>query len=134
AALMMEKFFLANILQKIPRVFSHLYVLLMLLLSWVIFSVDGLPQAFAYLKGMFGGLPATNEISLYYLKSYIVVIILAGFLATPVLSSLCEKTLTSPKFGKAANILEPVFYAALLLLSTAYIVDSTFNPFLYFRF
>ena len=81
---------------------------------------------------MFGlaGLPLVNKISLYYLRSY-GILLGAGILgSTPLVRDFLKKRENS----KIVAILEPVAMAALLLLCTAYLVDGSFNPFLYFRF
>lgn len=132
--LLLEKVFIAKLLEKIPRVFSHIYVMFLIVISFVIFNIDGISGATQYLKGMFWGLPAANSISLYYLKSYAVIISLAAFCATPVLKNMFTKAGAKPLFAKAFTVLEPVFYVAVLLLVTGYLLDSSFNPFLYFRF
>ena len=134
ALLMMEKAFLASFLKKIPRFFSHTYVLFLIVISFVIFNVDGMTDVVIYVKGMFGGLPVTNSLSLYYLKSYAVIIVVAAFCATPILKNWFEKASTKPLIAKALTIAEPAFCIAILLLVTGYLLDSSFNPFLYFRF
>ena len=131
---MLEKAFLTKWLTKIPPFFSHIYVLFLVLISFVIFHADGMSAALHYLQGMFGGLPATNALSLYYLKSYAVILAVAAFCATPVLKNLLAKIMSARRLTKAMAVLEPAFCVAVLLLVTGYLLDASFNPFLYFRF
>ena len=70
---------------------------------------------------------------MYYLRSYLVLFIIAIIGATPLFKNIVNK-LNNTKLNKIINILEPIFYLALLTLSTAYLIDASFNPFLYFRF
>ena len=105
-------------------------MLLAVLFSFVVFNAESLPQAGQDLAGMLGlgGLPGVTAESLYQLRST-AVLLLAGILgATP----LPKKW--GLKIGERWPFLEPLTMAALLLLSTAYLVDGSFNPFLYFRF
>jgi len=127
--LMVEKWVPA--LQKLPTLLRRGYVLLAVVLSFVLFNAADLSQALGDMAGMFGlaGLPLSNEVTLYYLRSYAVVFLLAVVGSTPVVKIAAEKL---P--AKVAAALEPVVLAALLLVCTAYLVDGSFNPFLYFRF
>lgn len=130
--LVLEKMFLKKFLDKIPAFFNHVYVLFLVLISFVIFNIDNMPGILIYLKGMFGFLdiPVWNAESVYYLKSYGVTMIMAVIGATPLMKNLFTKY-NSDKVG---TFLEPIAYVFLLLITTGYLVDSSFNPFLYFRF
>lgn len=119
-------------LQKLPRVLRHGYVLLAVLLSFVLFNADSLPQAAEDFAGMFGmgGLPLTSVETWYYLRSYGVLFLLGMVGATPVVRQAglrLEKT-------RMGTILSLGMMAVLLLVCTAYLVDGSFSPFLYFRF
>lgn len=130
ALLLMEKWVPA--LQKLPGFLRHGYVLLAVVLSFVLFNAESLRQAggdFAALFG-FGGLPLVTAETLYYLRSYAVLFAVACFGATP-LPKMAAKWAENTWFGR---VLEPIFLAGLLLISTAYLVDGSFSPFLYFRF
>ena len=128
--LMLEKWIPA--LQKLPDVLRHVYVLLAVIFSFVLFNADSMAMAagdFAGLLG-FGNVPLVTPASVYYLRSY-AVLFAAGILgATPVV----KKAGSAIAEGKAGAILEPVFLLMLLLVCTAYLVDGSFSPFLYFRF
>ena len=125
--LLLEKWISA--LQKLPAVLRHTYVLLIVMLSFVLFNAENLPQAVSDMAGLFGGLPLVTQESLYCLRSYAVVFAVSVVGATPLPKKLAERI---PE--KVTAVLEPVALLALLLTCTAYLVDGSFNPFLYFRF
>ena len=118
-------------LQKMPDLLRRSYVLLAVIISFVLFNAASLTQAVGDLAGMFGlaGLPLVSGESLYYLRSYGVIFVLAIIGSTPVVKLAAEKL---PR--RVADVLEPVLTVGLLLICTAYLVDGSFNPFLYFRF
>ncbi len=133
--LIAEKYFMLKLLDKLPVVFRHLYTLFLVMISWVIFYFEDLGKIALYLKGMFGlnHMALYNEQSLYYLLSYGILFALAAYFSTPhfkkALIDSTEKTTKRPVFVLAAVAYTLVFFA-----SVAYLVDSTYNPFLYFRF
>ncbi len=131
----LEKFFILNFLKKIPRVLNHVYVLLLVLVSFVIFSHDNTADIAQVLQGMFGFLqvPFSNPTSLYYLRSFAGIFLVAFVGATPFVTKYVKRALET-RFARVMNVLEPVACTGLLLLVTGYLVDSSFNPFLYFRF
>ena len=134
ALLLFEKFVPA--VSKMPRVLSHVYVMLMVTLGFVLFNAESLSQVASDVGGMFGfaGVPFVTKETLYYLASYGVLFV-AGFVgATPIVRNTAKKLSEHPKTGKIIAVLEPVFLLALLLICTAYLVDGSFSPFLYFRF
>ena len=134
ALLLLEKFVPA--VSRLPRVLSHVYVMLMVTLGFVLFNAESLSQVASDVGGMFGfaGVPLVNKETLYYLASYGVLFV-AGFIgATPIVRNTAKKLSEHPKTGKIIAVLEPVFLLALLLICTAYLVDGSFSPFLYFRF
>ena len=126
ALLLLEKF--VN-LEKLPCVIRRVYVLFAVLVSFVLFNAADLPQAVSDITGLFGGYPLMTAESIYYLRSYAGVLVLSMVGATPVV-----KTLAGRIPEKVAAGLEPVVLAILLLVCTGYLVDGSFNPFLYFRF
>ena len=125
--LLLEKWIPA--LQKLPELLRRGYVLLIVMLSFVLFNAADLHQAAGDVAGLFGGYPLLNRESVYYLRSYAVVFIVSIVGATPLVKTVASRI---PK--KAAAVLEPMVLLALLLTCTAYLVDGSFNPFLYFRF
>ena len=128
--LLAEKWFPA--LQKLPDLLRHGYVLLLVMLSFVLFNAQSLSQAASDIGGLFGagGLPLSSVPAVYYLKSYALLFAVGIVGATPVVKSLAQKIGAS----KAGAVLEPLLLAFLLLVCTAYLVDGSFSPFLYFRF
>ena len=119
-------------LGRLPGVVRHLYVLLAVCFSFVLFNAESLSQAAVDMGGMLGltGLPLVSRPALYYLRSY-GLLFMAGFVgATPLVRNTARRISET----KAGAILEPVFLAGLLLTCTAYLVDGSFSPFLYFRF
>ena len=119
-------------LQKLPSVVRHGYVLLVVMASFVLFNAESLSQAGADLGGLvgMGGVPLVSAESIYYLKSY-ALLFLAGFVgATPLVKITAQKL----EPATAGKVLEPIVLTLLLLACTAYLVDGSFSPFLYFRF
>ncbi len=123
-------------LLKMPSVLRHAYVLLIVVIGFVLFNAADLRQAVSDVGGMFGagGLPLAGKESVYYLRSY-GILFLAGFIgSTPLLRNTANRLAASDRTATAAALAEPVVLTALLLICTAYLVDGSFNPFLYFRF
>ena len=119
-------------LQKLPVALRHFYVMLAVVLGFVLFNAESMTQAgsdFAALFG-FGHLPVITADTLYYLRSYGVLFAVGVVGATPLASTLAKRIAHT----KVAGLLEPVLCVLILLLCTAYLVDGSFSPFLYFRF
>ena len=135
ALLMLEKFWLRPHLEK-HRALSHFYVLLLVLFSFVLFNADSLRGALLDLGGCFGagGIPFANAEFLHHFRSYAIVLILAAIGATPLPARLMARLRTHETADRVIAVLEPLALAALLLTVTAFLVDGSFNPFLYFRF
>ena len=133
--LILEKGFLLKPLQRLP-VLSHLYTLLLVAVSFVIFDSADLSEAAAHLGRMFGagGVPLATGEALYYLGSYAVTFIIAIIGATPYPTRWMNRLSEGPKTGRVLAVAAPVALMALLAVVTAYLVDGSFNPFLYFRF
>ena len=134
--LLLEKFFLAKFFAKIPRVFSHIYVLFVVAISFVIFNANGMGQALSDIGGMLGmqDLPLFSSETLYYIRSYGVVLLLGIVGATPLVKRAAEKFRTTHVGNWIMTVAEPVVQIVLIVVITAYLVDGSFNPFLYFRF
>jgi len=131
--LLIEKLFLKKYLDK-TKVINHIYTLFIVVISFLIFSVDG-KEIIPELKNIFmiSDIPFISSETIYYLKSYMVILIIAGISATPLCNNLINK-LKQTKLKKVIGLIEPIYYLVLLTLVTAYLIDSSFNPFLYFRF
>ena len=134
--LVFEKFILKDILNKLPSVIGHLYTLFFVLISFVIFNTNNMAEFIEYIKGMFGvlNIPFLNAEAVYYLKSYGLMLIISAFGATPAAVKIIKNLKINKKGDFILNTLEPLVLVALLLLITGYLVDGSFNPFLYFRF
>lgn len=130
--LIIEKLFLKKFLEKLPNAFQHVYVLFFVLISFVLFNAETFTMAkndIAIMFG-FGGLPLISDDTIYNLSSYAVLLIVALIGATPLCKSIFKKT----EKNAAVQIIEVIGVAIILILCTAYLVDGSFNPFLYFRF
>ena len=134
--LILEKFWLNKFFAKLPKVFSHIYVVIAILVSFVLFSADGIGAAVTEIGGLFGlaGVPLWTGETGYYLGSYAVVLAVAILGATPIPKNALLAARKNPTVDRVLNILEPVFHLAIILVVTAYFVDGSFSPFLYFRF
>ena len=123
-------------LKKLPGAVQHLYVMLIVILSFVLFNAADLRQAGGDFAGLFGlsGLPAVTGETLYYLKSYAVLFLVGIVGVTPLPKRLWEKLERGVHTGPLLTGLEAVLLLGLLLICTGYLVDGSFNPFLYFRF
>ena len=133
ALLILEKLVLLRFLEK-HRIFGHVYLLLAVVFGFVLFDASTLSGAWDCIRGMLGlgGLPIASVEGLYLLKSNALLLILAALGATP-LPKRIAKALEA-RCPKAAALLHPAALCALLLICTAYLVDGSYNPFLYFRF
>lgn len=134
--LVLEKLILSRWLQKAPAVLSHIYVLLIIAVSFVIFNADGMQQAISDINALFGGanLPLYNSETLYYLRSYAVLIFIGIIGATPFMKKTIAWLQKKEGVCRALNIAEPILQIVIIVVITAYLVDGSFNPFLYFRF
>jgi len=132
ALLIVEKLFLKDILDKIPSIFSRVYTLFWVLISWIIFDALSFNEIATRLSMMFGlsDKPFINAETVYYLKSYAIIFVIGIISAVPFIKNL----ICSEKFKKIRNVLEPAVQLMLIIVITAYLVDGSFNPFLYFRF
>ena len=133
--LMVEKLWLLKYLKK-SRVISHIYVVVLIIISFVIFDASSMGQAFSYIGSMFGagGYPLVSTEFLYYFRSYGVVLILGIIGATPLPKKLWNRIAATNIGSNIMTFAEPIALSALLLCCSAYLVDGSYNPFLYFRF
>ena len=132
--LLVEKFLLAKILERLPAFLQHIYALFVVTVSWAIFDSTSLAEISSRLGLMFGvGIDAlAGPQSLYYLRSYIVPLCMAALGVTTLPKTLFGRL--EEKAPAVLTVAQPVIAALLLLLTTAYIVDGSFNPFIYFKF
>lgn len=129
--LMVEKFFLLDRLSRAPAAVGHVYTMFFVLVSWAIFAIEDAGHLAGYLRVMFGlgGVPLADPAFGYYLTSYLPILCVAGLASTPLGASLYRRL--KPRTAQAVCA---VLVLAGLVVCTAYLVDGTYNPFLYFRF
>lgn len=132
--LVIEKMGLLKVLEKIPSVISRAYVTLITIIGFIIFSGSSVSEILNNIGGIFGiGVSKFADLeSLYCLKNYAAIFIIAIIGATPIMKNIVSKI--SKKVSKLVNVIEPVFLTTLLIVCISYLVDGSFNPFLYFRF
>jgi len=128
--LILEKYKIGKYIEKWPRWGQHLYTMLIVIISWVFFSITNTQQMFHYLATMFGfgGVDFINATALYYLKSNIVLLIAAAVVSTPK---------PMKEFRRICRLFPNLAIAAVMcifIVAVSYLVFGSYNPFLYFRF
>jgi len=133
--LLAEKYFLSKYLEK-AKALSHIYVLLLVAISFAIFSANGLREAFSTVGGMFGAgsIPFISKGFIYNLRSYGLILVIAMLASTPIFVKTVEKLSSNKKAKAIIDIIEIPTLLILLFIVTSYLADGSFNPFLYFRF
>ncbi len=134
--LVLEKLVWGGALKKLNGFWKRVYTLPLLLVSFVIFNASSVAQIGSDLKAMFGlgGLPLWSFETGYYLRSYAVLLVCAVIGAVPLGKQLWQR-FAGTKAGSIVSVAaEPLYVLAMLAIATAYLVDGSFNPFLYFRF
>ena len=127
--LIIEKSFLLRLLEKIPKVFSHIYLIFTVLLGWLLFISCDLSDPIGYFTSMFTA-PAFTGISLYDFVRSAVLLLILSVAATPIPKLVYNKI----EENRIVRIVWCIILPVVLLVCTAYLVDSSYNPFLYFRF
>jgi alginate O-acetyltransferase complex protein AlgI len=129
--LMIEKLILLKKLEKMPAVFTHIYTMFFVIGGWVIFAIEDMGRLLKYFLAMFGinGAEVVSTEVLYYLRDYSLVFVILIIASTPI-----GKIIYNKMNDKVKNVVVPVLIAVALVICTGYLVDSTYNPFLYFRF
>lgn len=132
--IIIEKMFLLKWFENKPKITKHIYTLLIVIIGWAFFEFENMPMAITYIKTMFGlgKVPFIDSSTIYYLYTNILLFIILGISSTPILENAFRRLKTNE--GKWSKILIPIIYMFLLFLSTAYLVNESYNPFLYFRF
>ena len=132
--LIMEKTWLLKLLDKIPRVFSHIYALVVVYFGWLLFAWEDIHGHRVYMKAMLGmaGAGVVNKESLYLLVSNALLMVIMTIGCTSLPKYLAEKV--TKRDGIGTSLCMSVYVTIILLLSIAYLVNGTYNPFLYFRF
>ena len=133
--LLLEKFVFNKILEKAPNWFKHFYTMFLVVVGWMIFAFDDMTVLKEYASMMFGvgGVSFINNHALYYLKNYLIMFILAIIFSMPVYK-LAKEKLSKVKNTKSVFIASLIIYTVLFIVVASYLVNDTYNPFLYFRF
>lgn len=144
--LILEKFLWLDFLKK-HKIFSHVYTIVLVWIGWALFAFDDMGEVTRYVKAMFGlaGAGFVNTETLYLLYSFALMLVILILASTPYprlflskgLTLLEKKKTEGAKLsvgGTVSTLLQLAFVAVVFLISTAYLVDATYNPFLYFRF
>ena len=132
--LVIEKLYIGKYLEK-TKIFKYIYSLIIIIISFLIFNSNTISDIYISLGNMFNlnNINLVNQETIYYLKSYLVLLIIAIISSTPLLKKVISR-IRNTKYKLLIDILEPITYISLLVLSTAFLIDESFNPFLYFRF
>lgn len=134
--IIIEKAFLLFWLSRAPRWMRHVYTIILLLIGWGLFAFEDFHQLINYLTVLFGLRSATwvNQETLYYLSQNIILFVLLTIASTPMIRLIGQKLFNSPYGSVIKAFIVPMICLLILIASTAYLVDSSYNPFLYFRF
>ena len=132
--LLLEKFIWGKGLQKTPAVIQHIYAMFFVVIGWALFAFDDTDKLINNLKNMFGanGLPIINDMTVSKLIGFAVTFVILVIASTPLCKWAGAKI--KGKSERAYDVIEVISIPLLLILSAAYLVSSSYNPFLYFRF
>lgn len=134
--LIIEKYFLSKFLDRLPKVVRVIYTNFVVMISFIIFSSDNLSSAVTVIHGMFsfGSLSLYNSFILYYVRSYGLIIVMGILFSTSILKNINEILRKNKFMNGIINIIEVLVLFAILVIVTSMLIDSSYNPFLYFRF
>ena len=131
--IIIEKLGFGKILERLPCIVSRLYTFLLVVVGWVFFDIEGLGNAVNYLKAMFGATGTLiDDTSKYLFVTNVFIFIICALASTQVIKKLYEKL--DEERGNILAYAMPVLQLGVMILCTAYLVNATYNPFLYFRF
>lgn len=132
--LLLEKFVWQKFLDK-HKIFAHISTFILILFSFIIFNTESIAGIGLFFRNLFNfNLPFTNVETNFYLSNYLIVLILAFIGMGPWIKNLYQKIANFKTGKKVLIIAEPIFLMILLFIITGYIIDDSYNPFLYFRF
>ena len=129
-----EKLFLLDLLKKLPAAIGHLYTLLAVLISWVIFACDDIGAAGRYLLSMFGANGYADAASVYYLSENFFILLVGAVLSVSFVKRLIAKKVNAIQSANIRFGIKTAIGATLYLTSLLMVISSSYNPFLYFRF
>lgn len=130
--IVIERLGWGNVLKKLPAAVSMIYTFLIVVFGWVLFDTNTLSDAWRFFKAMFGANGLGDGTAAYFIASNIVIFLLCIFASTDLFGKFTE--FFQKKKRKLYACVTPAVTAVVLLLCTSYLVDATYNPFLYFRF
>ena len=134
----LEKLFFGKVLDKLPAVFSHIYVLIVIIFGWLLFYFEDMGAMGQCLKVMFGAAPAADDITVSLLKGSCFVIAAGIIFSCPVYGYVVKKAEAAAERSAAARVIFQIIGMILLLgvltVSSLLLVKQTYNPFLYFRY
>ncbi|MDR1246968.1 MAG: MBOAT family protein [Clostridiales Family XIII bacterium] len=134
--LLFEKYALSGFLKRMPAFAAHVWLLLCVIVGWVLFDAPDAASAAHMLSAMFGGGASglAGSDALYYLRGYALPLFIAAVGASPLPARSVRRLSLSATGARFLLILEPLFILLLMALITAFLVDGSYNPFIYFRF
>ncbi|MGG2468180.1 MBOAT family O-acyltransferase [Paraclostridium bifermentans] len=132
--LIIEKFLLKDILERMPSFIQHIYTMVLVMIGWTFFGIESIQKSLEYIKVMFflNGNKIIDSTFIYYLHTNLILLIILILCSTPIVNKVFKKIIQN---GRMEGItLAVTVQFVLLFLSIAYLVNETYNPFLYFRF
>lgn len=129
--LIIEKLILSKYLEKLPSIFRHIYTMFLVVISWVIFAFEDITDVVLYLKAMFGMNKAgllNNEL-LYLLQTHWILIIICIIASTTLI-----RKMNMIKDKNYYYVIKNIACLVMFFISICFLIGSTYNPFLYFRF
>lgn len=132
--LLLEKIVFKKLLEKTPNFIKHIYTMILVMIGWVFFASTNLGYAVEYIKIMFGlgNNVLIDNVGIYYLYTNIVMFVILSICSTPIIKNKLDRMVIKSKTSYINPTL--IVYMLILFLATAYLVNETYNPFLYFRF
>ncbi len=124
--LLIEKFLLKNVLEKLPKVIKHIYAVILILIGWVIFAFEDISDGITYLQKMFINGNILDNHFIFYIRNYYIFFIFGILFSMPIIKRI--------KRNKVINILIVIIVTFLFILTVSSLVGDSYNPFLYFRF
>lgn len=135
--LMLERYILNKVLDKLPNVLKHIYALILILVGWLIFTSNDIMYLNDYLKSLLCiNVPFINNYTIELILSNLSIIIIGSILSTPIYKVLSNKinNINNKVLKVIINILITLSIIILFIITLAYLVSNSYNPFLYFRF
>lgn len=132
--LIIEKFLLKDILERMPSLIQHLYTMVLVMIGWTFFGIESIQKSLEYIKVMFflNGNKIIDSTFIYYLHTNLILLIILILCSTPIVNKVFKKIIQNGRMEGVTLAVTVQF--VLLFLSIAYLVNETYNPFLYFRF